>query len=168
MRHIVALLAAAALAGAARAQEADPLAGLAIDGLRACFSISAGRPPAEAAKTFGFAGVQGGYMIEVDRGIVTLAPPAPPERAACRISVSALAIDPAAFLGAVKTFLTTGSYRFVSVQDRVTESVGPMKARATVMTGRNGELPTLVTVYEILGDEYYLGPKIIVDLHLMR
>jgi hypothetical protein len=157
------------LATVSAAPAPDPLADWALNGLKACMAIRAGTDEAQAASTYDFPPAGGGgYGVRIDRGEVRLRPPTP-ERTACRTEVSAVWIEADPFRDTVKTFLTTGSFRFVSQQDRVVENVGDgLKARTTVWVGRNGEQLALVTYYEVMGDEYYLGPKILIDYHLMQ
>lgn len=161
-----ALILAMALAGAATAAEpaAEPgLDAVAADGVRTCMSIAAGRTAAEAAPIFGFAPSGAGFVRETARGKVELVPPGG-EQTSCRTSVSALVLDNNTVLDALQAFLTTPPQRFAPVQSRVVEKVGNYAARVTIWTasGGDGSL-TLVSIYEILANEYYLGPKIIIE-----
>lgn len=163
MRALILALALASAASAAEPAAEPGLDAIAADGVRACMSISTGRTPAEAAPIFGFTPAGAAFARETARGKVDLSPPEA-DRSSCRTSVSALTLDNNTVLDALKAFLTTPPQRFAPVQSRVVEKVGNFPARVTIWAASGGDgTLTLVTIYEILANEYYLGPKVIID-----
>lgn len=168
------LLAAPALAedppapaGATPGQAA--LEQVAADGLRTCMSIAEGRTPAEAAQVFGFAidaADPNLFSRETDRGKVTVLPPAA-DRRSCRTSLSALTLDNAAVIDAVQAFLTTPPQSYAPLQSRIAEAIGDgFAARVSIWASSDGHALNQVTLYEVLANDYYHGPKILID-HLV-
>ena len=176
--RLAALLAAVLLAGAARAADpapaADPAApaattleAIALDGIRACQSIAEGRAPADAAVIFGFSPVDATFVREVDRGKIEILPPAA-DRRSCRVQVYALTLDNTVILDAVGAFLTTPPQAYAPLQSRIGERLGSYASRTSIWASSDtGGLRTL-TLYEILANEYYHGPKILIDFILER
>ncbi len=173
VRLIAATLAVLA-AGPARAAETAPAptaaataqpaqeAG-AVDGLRACQSIVDGRAPADAAAIFGFTAAGETLLRETDRGKIEILPPAG-DRRSCRVQVYALVLENKDVLDAVSAFLTTPPQAYAPLQSRIAERVGNYAARTSIWAQSGGGAGlAMVTLYEILANEYYLGPKIIVD-----
>ncbi len=175
VRLIAAALAVLA-AGPARAAETAPgpaptaaataqpaLEAGAVDGLRACQSIVDGRAPADAAAIFGFTAAGETLLRETDRGKIEILPPAG-DRRSCRVQVYALVLENKDVLDAVSAFLTTPPQAYAPLQSRIAERVGNYAARTSIWAqSGGGEGLAMVTLYEILANEYYLGPKIIVD-----
>lgn len=173
VRLIAAALAVLA-AGPARAAETAPaptaaataqpaLEAGAVDGLRACQSIVDGRAPAEAATIFGFTAAGETLLRETDRGKIEILPPAG-DRRSCRVQVYALVLENKDVLDAVSAFLTTPPQAYAPLQSRIAERVGNYAARTSIWAQSGGGAGlAMVTLYEILANEYYLGPKIIVD-----
>lgn len=168
-------IAAAAMAFVAAAS-ADPapapsatLEAIAVDGLRTCMSISEGRTPLEAASIFGFLpdpAAAGAFMHQTDKGQIDILPPAA-DRRSCRVSVSALTLDPKTVLDAVQAFVTTPPQSYAPLQSRIAESLGNGYAsRTTIWAASDGKALNQVTLYEILAGEYYHGPKVLID-HLI-
>ena len=170
--RLAALIAAACLAGTALAADPSPapaaavptatLEGIALDGLRACQSIGEGRTPAEAAVIFGFTPVEATFVREVAQGKIEIMPPAA-DRRSCRVQLYALTLDNKVVLDAVSAYLTTPPQSYAPLQSRIGERLGSYASRTSIWASSDpGGLRTL-TLYEILANEYYLGPKIIID-----
>ena len=67
-------------------------------------------------------------------------------------------------LDAVSAFLTTPPQAYAPLQSRIAERVGNYAARTSIWAQSGGGAGlAMVTLYEILANEYYLGPKIIID-----
>lgn len=145
------------------------LEAIAIDGLRACMSIAEGRAPADAANIFGFApdaDKAGFFFHETDKGKVDFQPPAP-DRRSCRVSISALTLDNQAVIDTLQEFLTTPPQAYAPLQSRIAESIGDgFAARTSIWASSDGKVLNQVTLYEILANEYYHGPMILID-HLV-
>lgn len=157
----VALACAALFAPPAAAQPA--LEAGAVDGIRACQSIVEGRTPADAASIFGFTVAGEAISLETDRGKIEILPPAA-DRRSCRVQVYALVLENKDVLDAVAAFLTTPPQSYAPLQSRVTERIGAYAARTSIWAqSGGGEGLAMLTLYEILANEYYLGPKIIID-----
>lgn len=176
MRAVLILAAALALAGPAPAQDpatpatpapAPALEAIAVDGIRTCQSIVEGRAPAEAASIFGFAPVEAAFVREVAQGKVEILPPAA-DRRSCRVQVYALTLDNKIVLDAVGTFLTTPPQSYAPLQSRIAERLGSYASRTSIWAQSGGGTLAMLTLYEILANEYYLGPKIIIDFLVQR
>ncbi len=177
--RLVFALAAALLAAPAFAEDPPPpaeatpgqptLEQVATDGMRTCMSIAEGRTPAEAAAVFGFtvdAADPNLYSRETDRGKVTVQPPAA-DRRSCRTSLSALTVDNTAVIDAVQAFLTTPPQSYAPLQSRIAEAIGDgFAARVSIWASSDGKALGQITLYEILANDYYHGPKILID-HLV-
>lgn len=174
MTRLAAFALAAALCTTAAAQDTAPpaapgqpeLNAIAMDGLRACMSIAEGRTPAEAAQIFGFTPDPANaaqFIRETDRGKIEVSPPTA-DRKSCRTSVSALVFDNASMIDAVKEFLTTPPQTYAPLQMRIAESIGGgYAARTSIWAMSDGHTLSQVTLYEILADDYYHGPKVMID-----
>lgn len=150
-------------AGAASAAAQPALEAGAVDGIRACQSIVEGRTPADAASIFGFTVAGEAISLETDRGKIEILPPAA-DRRSCRVQVYALVLENKDVLDAVAAFLTTPPQSYAPLQSRVTERIGAYAARTSIWAqSGGGEGLAMLTLYEILANEYYLGPKIIID-----
>jgi hypothetical protein len=134
----------------------------AADGLRACMSIAQGRSPAEAVAIFGLTPDEAGFSRETQRGKIEFLPPTG-ERKSCRIHIYALTLDNEALFKTVQDFLTTPPQSFAQLQYRLGEQLGNYASRTSTWAASDGTGLRLVTMYEVLGDNYYLGPKIILD-----
>lgn len=166
------LIAAFVLAGSAAGAEPPPpapaaapaatLEGIALDGLRACQSIADGRAPADAAVIFGFTAFEAGFVREVAQGKIEILPPAA-DRRSCRVQVYALTLDNEVVLDAVSAFLTTPPQSYAPTQSRIAERLGSYASRTSIWVSSSGGALAMLTFYEILANEYYLGPKIIMD-----
>jgi hypothetical protein len=140
----------------------------ALDGIRACQSISSGRTAADVALTFGFTVTGDIISRDTDRGKVEILPPAG-ERHSCRVQIYALTLDPATFLDAVKEFLTTPPQSYAPLQSRIPERLGQYAARVSIWAQSGGsDGLAMVTLYEVLANEYYLGPKVIIDFLIQK
>ncbi|BCW88319.1 hypothetical protein sos41_14580 [Alphaproteobacteria bacterium SO-S41] len=176
--RLAALIAAACLAGTALAADPAPapapaapapapeaaatLDAIALDGLRACQSIAEGRAAADAAVIFGFAPVEATFVREVPQGKIEILPPAA-DRRSCRVQIYALTLDNKVVLDAVSAYLTTPPQSYAPLQSRIGERLGNYASRTSIWASSDsGGLRTL-TLYEILANEYYLGPKILMD-----
>lgn len=152
----------------APAAPAQPsLDALAVDAIRACMSIAEGRDPESAAAIFGLKPVEGVLTLETDRGKAELLPPTA-ERKSCRVQVHALTLDNKALIDAVQDFLTTPPQAFAPLQSRVSERLGNYASRTSIWAASDGAALGMVTLYEVLGNEYYIGPKIIIDYIVNR
>lgn len=160
------LLAAALAFGAVPAQAEDQptLEQLALDGIRACMSIAEGRDPAAAAAIFGLTAQDKVFVRETDRGKIELLPP-DAERKSCRTQIYALDLDDTVMWDTVKVFLTTPPQAYAPLQSRIAESLGSYASRTSIWAASGGADGTvaLVTLYEVLANEYYHGPKILID-----
>lgn len=167
MKRLALAVAVVALLGAPRAQEAAPAAeptleAITVDGLRACQSIIAGRSAADAAVIFGFTANAATLSHETVKGLVEVLPP-DAERRSCRVQISALTIDYEPMIDAVKTFLTTPPQSYAPLQMRIAERLGTYAARTSIWASRSTGGLSMVTFYEILANEYYHGPKVMID-----
>ena len=180
MKRLSAILAIAAALGAplALAQTPPPappaaatpepeLDQAAVDGLRACMSIAQGRSPAEAVAIFGLTPDAAGFSRETQRGKIEFLPPSP-DRKSCRIHIYALTLDNETMFKTVQDFLTTPPQSFAQLQYRLGEQLGNYASRTSTWAASDGKGLGLVTMYEVLADNYYLGPKIIVDYVINR
>lgn len=157
------MFAPSALAQTPPAATAEPeLDQAAADGLRACMSIAQGRSPAEAVAIFGLTPDEAGFSRETQRGKIEFLPPND-ERRSCRIHVYALTLDNETVFQTVQTFLTTPPQAFAQLQYRLGEQLGNYASRTSTWAASEGGGLRLVTMYEVLADNYYLGPKIILD-----
>lgn len=160
---LVPLACAVFFAGAASAAAQPALEAGAVDGIRACQSIVEGRTPADAASIFGFTVAGEAISLETDRGKIEILPPAA-DRRSCRVQVYALVLENKDVLDAVSAFLTTPPQAYAPLQSRIAERVGNYAARTSIWAQSGGGAGlAMVTLYEILANEYYLGPKIIID-----
>ncbi len=158
-----ALLALAlALTAPAVAQDEPGLDQIAADGIRMCMSIAEGRVAADAAAIFDFAPSATLFQRETARGKVEVLPPDETRRS-CRVQVSALTLDETTVLDAVAAFITAPPHSFSPLQSRIAERVGDYAARVSIWASSDGAALGMVTVYEILANEYYLGPKVMID-----
>lgn len=165
MKRFVLPLAACLLVSAAAAQDAaEPsLNDVALDGVRTCMSIADGRPPADAAAIFNFKPVGETYVRETARGKVEIQPPTA-DRKTCRTQVYALTLQPNEMIDAVKGFLTTPPQSYAAYQTRVGEDIGGgYAARVSIWASSDGASLGQVTLYEVIANEYYHGPKILID-----
>lgn len=162
MRSALLTLALVFAAPVAAAAEDPTLEALATDGVRMCMSIAEGRAPADAAAIFGFAPSEALFQHETARGKVEVLPPDQTRRS-CRVQVSALTLDDKTVLDAIGAFVTAPPHSFAPLQSRVAERLGNYAARVSIWASSDGSALGMVTVYEILANEYYLGPKIMID-----
>ena len=160
--RLTALAFIAALAGPAAAQEEPILDQVATDGIRMCMSVAEGRAPAEAAAIFGFTPAGAAFQRETARGKVEVLPPDATRRS-CRTQISALTLDEKQMLDAIAAFVTTPPHSLAPLQSRVAERLGNYAARVSIWASSDGAALGMLTVYEILANEYYLGPKIMID-----
>lgn len=160
--RILLLTALIALTPAAAAQEEPTLEALATDGVRMCMSIAEGRAPADAAAIFGFAPSEALFQHETARGKIEVLPPDATRRS-CRVQVSALTLDPKTVLDSVAEFITAPPHSLAPVQSRIAEAVGSFPARVSIWVSSDGTALGMVSLYEILGNEYYHGPKVLID-----
>lgn len=167
MKRLAALAFAAFLAAPALAQDEPGLDQIATDGVRMCMSIAEGRDPAEAAVIFGFTPSEALFQRETARGKVEVLPP-DPTRKSCRTQVSALTIDEKTVLDALTAFVTAPPHSLAPLQSRVAERLGNYAARVSIWASSDGSSLGMLTVYEILANEYYLGPKIMIDYVINR
>lgn len=158
----VLLACALALAAPAAAQDQPGLEDVAIDGIRMCMSIAEGRTPAEAAVIFGFTAAETGFQRETDRGEIAIVPPTDTRRS-CRVQISALVLEETDVLDAVTALVTAPPYRFAQLQSRIAERIGDYAARVTIWASSDGAALGMLTIYEILANDYYLGPKMMID-----
>ncbi len=171
------VIAAFLVAGSAAAADPTPpapavapaatLEGIALDGLRACQSIADGRTPADAAVIFGFTAFEAGFVREVAQGKIEILPPAA-DRRSCRVQLYALTLDNKVVLDAVGAFLTTPPHAYAPMQSRIAERLGNYASRTSIWASSGGGSLALVTLFEILANEYYLGPKILIDFVLEK
>ena len=75
----------------------------------------------------------------------------------------ALVVDEKAVLDAIAALVTAPPHSFAPLQSRVAERLGNYAARVSIWASSDGNALGMVTVYEILANEYYLGPKIMID-----
>ncbi len=160
--RLIALAFAAALALPAMAEEEPGLDQIATDGVRMCMSIAEGRAPADAATIFGFTASGAVFQRETARGKVEILPPEA-TRKSCRTQVSALTIDEKSVIDAIAAFVSAPPHSFAPLQSRVAERLGNYAARVSIWASSDGSALGLLTLYEILANEYYLGPKIMID-----
>lgn len=153
---------ALAIATPALADEQPGLDQVATDGVRTCMSIAEGRAAAEAAAIFGFAPSEALFQRETDRGKVEVLPPADGRRS-CRIQVHALVVDEKAVIDAVAAFVAAPPHSYAPLQSRIAERIGDYVARVSIWASSDGAALGMLTLYEILANEYYLGPKIMID-----
>ncbi|MFT3811522.1 MAG: hypothetical protein QM698_16540 [Micropepsaceae bacterium] len=158
---------ALALGSAAVAQEEPTLEALATDGVRMCMSIAQDRAPADAAAIFGFTAGEALFQRETARGKVEVLPPDATRRS-CRVQVSALTLDPKTVLDAVAEFITKPPQNLAPLQMRIAERLGNYAARVSIWASSDGRDLGMVTLYEILANEYYLGPKVMIDYLIDR
>ncbi len=151
-----------AFAAPAAAQDEPGLEAVAADGVRMCMSIAEGRVPAEAATIFGFAPSEALFQRETAKGKIEVLPPDATRRS-CRVQVNALVVDEKAVLDAIAALVTAPPHSFAPLQSRVAERLGNYAARVSIWASSDGNALGMVTVYEILANEYYLGPKIMID-----
>lgn len=149
-------------APSAMAAEEPGLEQLATDGVRMCMSIAEGRTPADAAAIFGFTPLEALFTHETALGKVEVLPPDATRRS-CRVQVSALTLDPKIVLDSVEAFVTAPPHSFSPMQSRIAEAVGSYPARVSIWASSGGGALGMLTLYEILGNEYYLGPKVLID-----
>lgn len=161
-RFTVALAAALALVVSVAAQDEPSLEQLATDGVRMCMSVAEGRAGADAAAIYGFATSESQFQRETARGKVEVLPP-DQTRKSCRVQVSALTLDPKATLDAVAEFITEPPHSYAPLQSRIAERIGNYAARVSIWASSDGAALGMLTLYEILANEYYLGPKIMID-----
>lgn len=166
MRTVLFAIALAA-ATPAFAQEQPALEIVATDGVRMCMSIAEGRAPAEAATIFGFTPSAALFQRETDKGKIEVLPPDQTRRS-CRVQVSALVLDDKTVLDAVGAFVTSPPHSFAPLQSRIAERLGNYAARVSIWAASDGTSLGMLTVYEILANEYYLGPKIMIDYVIDR
>ena len=155
------------LAPAALAQEEPTLETLATDGVRMCMSIAQGRDPAEAATIFSFTASEALFQHETARGKVEVLPPDATRRS-CRVQVSALTLDPKTVLDSVQDFITKPPQNLAPLQMRIAERLGNYAARVSIWASSDGVNLGMVTLYEILANEYYHGPKVMIDYVIDR
>lgn len=153
---------ALAIAAPAMAQEEPALDIVATDGVRMCMSIAEGRAPADAAAIFAFTPSEALFQRETARGKVEVLPPDQTRRS-CRVQVSALVLDEKTVLDSVAAFVTAPPHSFAPLQSRIAERLGNYAARVSIWASSDGSALGMVTFYEILANEYYLGPKIMID-----
>ncbi len=158
---------ALALTPAAFAEDEPTLEAIATDGVRMCMSIAQGRAPADAATIFGFTPSEALFQRETARGKVEVLP-ADETRRSCRIQVSALTLDPKTVLDAVADFITKPPQSMAALQMRIGERIGNYAARVSIWASSDGRDLGMVTLYEILANEYYLGPKVMIDYLIDR
>jgi len=156
-----------ALSPAAIAQEEPTLEALSADGMRMCMSMAQGRPAAEAATIFGFTPSEALFQRETARGKIEVLPPDATRRS-CRVQVSALTLDPKTVLDAVADFITKPPQSMAPLQMRIAERLGNYAARVSIWASSDGRDLGMVTLYEILANEYYLGPKVMIDYLIDR
>jgi len=156
-----------AIAPAAMAEDAPSLEQVATDGVRMCMSMAEGRVPTEAATIFGFTPAAALFQHETAAGKVEVLPPDATRRS-CRVQVSALTLDPGTVLDAVAAFITASPHNFAPLQSRIAEAVGSYPARVSIWASTDGTALGMVSLYEILGNDYYLGPKVMIDYLIDR
>ncbi len=71
-------------------------------------------------------------------------------------------------LDAVAAFLTTPPQSYAPLQSRIAERLGNYASRTSIWASSSGGALAMLTLYEILANEYYLGPKIIMDFVLEK
>lgn len=162
MRNAALFACALAITAPAFAQDEPGLEQVATDGVRMCMSIAEGRTPADAAIIFGFTASETGFQRETARGKIEIMPPTA-ERRSCRTNVSALTLDEKSVLDAIAAFVTQPPHRYAPLQSRIAERLGNYAARVSIWASSDGAALGMVTVYEILANEYYLGPKMMID-----
>lgn len=160
--RLIALVFAAALAAPALAEEEPGLDQIATDGVRMCMSVAEGRAPADAAIIFGFAPSEALFQRETARGKIEVLPP-DPTRKSCRVQINALTLDEKQVLDTVAAFVTAPPHSLAPLQSRIAERLGSYAARVSIWASSDGAALGMLTVYEILANEYYLGPKIMID-----
>lgn len=160
--RIALLVVALAFAAPAAAQDEPGLDHIAADGLRMCMSIAEGRVAADAAAIFDFTPAAAQFERETAKGKVEVLPP-DESRRSCRIQISALVLDEKEVLDAVAAFVTAPPHSFAPLQSRIAERLGNFAARVSIWASSDGAALGMVTLYEILANEYYLGPKIMID-----
>ncbi len=151
-----------ALSAPALAQDEPSLEQLSADGVRMCMSLAEGRTGAEAAAIFGFTPSAALFQRETSKGKVEVLPPDQTRRS-CRIQVSALVLEQKTIIDAVAAFVTAPPHSFAPLQSRIAEAVGSYPARVSIWASSDGAALGMLTLYEILGNDYYLGPKILID-----